>query len=258
MEKSIKHMKLSNKILITTGIVISLLIFITMVKIKQIQADFRENQTIGNKTWITHEVAINDFDQLELGHHFKANWHRGEAKVSIKIEENLKSYLRIQQDGLKLRIDFDSLVSYESSGPIIVDIYSMGLKEIRLTEFVDFTCLDTITGDRIKLEIQDHSQAEIILAIDTLDLMMYDFSRLDIGGSVSEATIRLNDHTNLEADKLIINQVNVDMNDFTKAYLVVNHRLKAQCMDHSNLEYRGDSLTSEIQQRGFSQVSKDQ
>jgi hypothetical protein len=256
MEKSINHMKLSNKILIATGIVFSLLIFITMVKIKQIQAEYRENQTIGNKNWTTHEMQLSEYDKIDLGHHFKVNWHKGEARLSIKIEENLRPYLKIDQDGQTLKIRFDNQLNYESSGPMVVDLYSPKLSEIRLSEFVVFNTKDTIQAQFLKFEAQDHCKANILLKTDSIELQMFDFCKIDIGGKAALANFRLNDHSTLDADQFVVDQAIMDMNDFTDASLIIKNRLKAQCMDHSNFEYRGDSVTAEIQQRDFSKVRK--
>jgi len=249
-------MKLSNKILIAAFSLIIILTFITMVKIKGISEEYRQNQTLGNKNWVTAEFPLQEFTELKVGDHFKVNWHKGVPMVKVHIEENIKSYFKVDQDGSKVNIHFDSLTSYRINGEIVVDVYSQSLNQIHLHDFVRFTGLDTILTSKLKIEMEDHCEAEFFINVESMELNQFDFCQLEVKGSAKDAQIKLSDHCQLGAEQLNIWTAVVDMDDFTEASILVRNRLKADCNDHSNLEYKGDSVLAEITQRDFSEVSK--
>ncbi len=250
-------MKLSNKILIAAFSLIIILTFITMIKIKNISEDYRQDQTLGNKNWVTVEFPLQEFTELKVGDHFEVNWHQGVPMVKVHIEENIKSFFKVDQDGQKINIHFDSLTNYRINGKIVVDVYSQSLNQIRLHDFVQFTGLDTILTSKLKIEMEDHCEAEILINVETMELNQFDFCKLEVSGSAKDASIKLSDHCQLGAEQLNISNALVDMDDFTQASIMVRNRLKADCNDHSNLEYKGDSVIAEITQRDFSEVSKE-
>lgn len=249
-------MKLSNKILIAAYSVFILLTFITMVKLKNATSEFWKTQTIGNMKWVSLEFPLQDFNQLEVGEHFEVIWHKGSPKIKVSIEENLKSYFKAIQSNNKLDIRLDSLSNYKTNGKIVVDVYSESLNEIYLKDFVKFESLDTIRQDTLKIELLDHCDAKLILVAAYLNLDQNDFSQLMLRGNARESKIQINDHSQLNAKHLIIETAVVEMEDFSNAEVNIKARLVADCQDHSNLEYSGDSVIAEIRQKDFSEVEK--
>lgn len=250
-------MKLSNKILIAAFSLVMILTLITMIKVKSIQMEYKQNETLGNKNWITAEFPLQEFTELKAGNHFEVNWHKGAPLVKVRIEENLKPFFKVKQEGNKISVGFDSLSSYQLNGVIIVDVYSQTLQSIHLEDFVEFSGKDTINTSEFKLELEDHCVAKVLLNTESLNLRQYDFSDLTIKGLARNVNVKLQDHSQLDADQLITSNSVLDLSDFANASIVVQSKLKVECQDHSNLEYKGDSVIAEIIQRDFSQVTKE-
>lgn len=250
-------MKLSNKILIAFFSLIVIMTLIVMIKVKNIQNEYKQNLTLGNEHWVTAEFSLQEFNELEVGNHFHVNWHKGAPMVKVKIEENIKPFFRATQEGQKVKIHFDSLSSYRFNGSIEVDVYSQTLDQINLEDFVQFVSSDTLTAKELKIELNDHCNVEILANGESLLLRQYDFSDLKISGSSGTADIKMGDHSHLDGGQLDLSAAVIDMSDFSQALLSVRSRMKVECQDHANLEYRGDSVQTEIIQRDFSEVTKE-
>lgn len=250
-------MKLSNKILIAFFSLIVILTLIVMIKVKSIHNEYKQNLTLGNEHWVTAEFPLQEFNELEVGNHFKVNWHKGVPMVKVKIEENLKPFFRASQDGQKVKIHFDSLSSYRINGSIIVDVYSQSLDNINLEDFVEFVAKDTLVAKELKIELNDHCNVEILANGESLFLRQYDFSNLIISGLCGTADIKMGDHSHLDGGHLDLSAAVIDMSDFSQAIISVRSRMKVECQDHANLEYIGDSVQTEIIQRDFSEVTKE-
>jgi hypothetical protein len=249
-------MKQSNKILIGLFSLLLVLTFITLFKIKSLHDVYKNSETFGNKNWITSELDLKEFSELTAGEHLKVTWHRGIPHAKIQIEESLKNYLKVQQEGTRVIVKMDSLVNYRINGTIEVDLYSQNLDKITLIDFVSFETLDTLSGNELLLELSDHSNASVFLKAAKFELSQFNFSQLTLIGSAQFAKMKLSDHCQLDAQKISIDELEMDMDDFSQAELNVNSKLQAVCSDHSQLEYQGDSVTAEIKQRDFSQVNK--
>lgn len=250
-------MKLSNKIaLIATGLVI-LSTLAVMIKVRMAADTYKSELVIGNKSWVEIDVPLMPFTTLEAGKHFVVSWHKGSPKGKIRVEENLKDYVRIIQDGQRIQIRMDSIQSYKSNEAIRIDLYSDTLTEIYLNGFVEFEMKDTLHAAQLFVSSENHSEGNLLLVLDQLELRMNDFSQLKLKGSALNANIKLDDHTELKARDLKTEMMNLNMQDFCEARVNVSKKLIAECSDHAKLVYAGsDSLETQIHNREFSEVNK--
>ncbi|MBK6543879.1 MAG: DUF2807 domain-containing protein [Saprospiraceae bacterium] len=250
-------MKLSNKILIAFFSLIFILTIVTMVEIHNLEKDYFNDRISGNQKWTSAEYSILDFHTLEVGGHFVVRWHKGSPKLIVKIEESLKPYFRIKQDSDKLSFNMDSLETYRSNGNIEVDIYSENLRALKLSDFMQFSSKDTLNSGTLSFEFEDHVEVDLLVQTDSLELNLFDFSQLKLKGSSKVTNADLNGHTELDAFDFSMQNAFIHMDDFSKAELLVLNYLKAECQDHAILNYKGSTVTAEINQRNFSEVTKE-
>jgi len=248
-------MKLSNKIAIAAVAFIMLCTLIVLVKLRFDVNDYQRDLTVGNRSWVQMEVPLTEFTILEAGKHFEVNWHKGSPKATVRVEDNLKQFVMVKQEGQRVTIKMDSIKSYQINEAIIVDVYSNTLGEIFLNEFVQFTMKDSIHAEQIKILTENHAEANMLLNVSQADIQLNDFSSMHIKGSADYINLRLDDHSELNAKNFIINRCDLEMGDFSQARVNVLQKLKANCSDHTSLTYTGYAqLETNIINREFSEV----
>lgn len=250
-------MKLSTKLLLALFGITILLSFITMFKISQLHREYDKGIYKGNENWIEKEFSLQEFNSLEVGGHFSVVWNQGPPMVKVKIEENLKSLIKVDQTGKHVLIHFDSLPNYRTNGKIIINVYSQTLEKIHLKDFMEFKTADSIRGSKLELELEDHCEVSMQIKTDTLLLNMYDFCELDLAGLCSISTIRLSGHSQMDGEGIKFDQVEMQMDDFSNAEIRVAKLIKAALKDHAELNYKGDSVVADIKTRDFSNVNSD-
>lgn len=250
-------MKLSTKLLLALFGTTILLSFITMFKIQQWHREYDKGIYKGNENWIVKEFPLQAFNSLEVGSHFSIVWHQGSPMVKIKIEENLQNLIKVDQTGNHVFIHYDSLPNYRSNGKIIIDVYSQTLEKIHLKDFMEFNTADSIRGPKLELELEDHCEVNMKIKLDTLLLNMYDFCELNLAGLCSTSIIRMSGHSQLDGEETKLEQLEMQMDDFTQANIRIEKLIKASLKDHAELDYKGDSVVADIKTRDFSNVNSD-
>ncbi|HEX5626093.1 MAG TPA: DUF2807 domain-containing protein [Saprospiraceae bacterium] len=250
-------MKLSNKILIGAFAAGLLLTLAIMVQLRITQKNYLSTLTTGNKDWVVAEFLIQPFETLHVGNHFEVKWHRGAPMVKVRIEENIKPFLKVSQDSGVLHIDLDQMKLFRTHGGIVVDVWSEHLYKIQLEDFVQFEAMDTLNGEVIHIDVQDHAQLTLGLQAAEARIRLYDFCQVDLSGRAESAILHMGDHSQLEGRRLQLTAAEVEMSDFSNADLSVSGMLKANCVDHAQLSYRGDSVHAEVSQRDFAEIRKE-
>lgn len=250
-------MKLSNKISLIAVAIILFSTLIVMIKVKMEANTYKTEMTIGNKSWIEIDVPLTDFSIIEAGKHFEVYWHKGNPNAKIRVEENLKDYVKVVQDGKRINIRMDSIQNYKAHEAIRIDLYSDTITEIYLKDFVEFQMKDTLHLSQLMVSTENHSEGHLLLILDQLELRMNDFSQLKMKGKILNCNIQMDDHTELKAKELDTDYVNINMQDFCEARVQVAKKLIAECSDHAKLVYSGSqNLETQIQNREFSEASK--
>ncbi|MBK9108733.1 MAG: DUF2807 domain-containing protein [Saprospiraceae bacterium] len=250
-------MKLSNKISLIAVAIILISTLVVMIKVKMEANTYQKEMTIGNKSWVEIDVPLTAYTIIEAGKHFEVYWHKGNPNAKIRVEENLKDYVKIIQDGQRISIRMDSIQSYRTHEAIRIDLYSDTLTEIYLNNFVEFHMKDTLRLTQLMVSTENHSEGHLLLILDQLELRMNDFSQLKVMGKITNCNIQMDDHTELKAKALETEFVNLNMQDFCEARVHVAKKLIAELSDHAKLVYSGaENLETQIQNREFSEASK--
>lgn len=249
-------MKLSNKILmIAIGLGV-LATVILMVKVKMEADHFKSTRTIGNKTWVSIDKSLEDFNAIQVEGHFEVNWHKGSPMAKINVEENFKDYVKVEQEGNKVRVYLDSLNNYKSNGAMTIDLYSEAFNELVLMDFCEFTCEDKCIVSSLNVFVKNHSQAKINAEVDSMFFIAQDFSESKMSGKATFSDMVMTDHSALKAYDFESNIAVVNLSNFSTAKITVKSTLNAHCSDHTNLRYKGDSLVTQIINREFSEVRR--
>lgn len=250
-------MKLSNKLAIAAIGLVVVSTLVVMIKVKMESKTYIENLTIGNKAWIEIEVPLSNYSVIDAGKHFEVYWHKGSPKATIRVEENLKDFVKVTQDSSKVKVIMDSIQSYRSHEAIRIDFYSDTLTEIYLHGFVEFVMKDSLKANQLMITMENHAEASMKLIVSQLNVRLNDFSQLKIRGQATQTEIVMDDHSELKARELNTETMNLEMQDFCEARVSVAKKLVANCSDHSNLTYSGSlSLETQINNKEFSEVNR--
>lgn len=250
-----KQMKLSNKISWITAGIIVLCTLIVMIKMRVEANKYLKELKVGNKTWVEENIPLTEFTIIEAGKHFVVNWHKGSPKATVRVEENLKQYVKVEQDGQRIRVKMDSLTNYRINESIRIDLYSDSLSEIFMNGFVEFKMKDSLRVQQFKVNIENHANASLWIIANQVNMQLNDFCEVSLKGSTDYLKLDMDDHSSLSAKNFEVNKCDLEMGDFSEARVNVKIHLNAECTDHSNLTYsENPQLETHLINREFSEI----
>ncbi len=249
-------MKLTHKILGIAFIIMLAAALVLMIKIKLEMRHFMNERTVGNQQWEKLDVQLSEFDGLEASEHFVVRWHKGSPAGKISVENNLKNYVKIDQQGSFIKIHMDSIHNYKMHGDIVIDVYSSTLNRIQLNDFVRFQAMDTVQTTAFQILMGDHSEASLVGHADSVQISLNDFAELQLKGRSAFTKLVQSDHSECDAEEFQAKDCDADLQDFSSGKMKVLNYLKVVCSGHSEFKYSGDSIRVESNERDFGSIEK--
>lgn len=183
----------------------------------------------GNGKITTETRPVTDFTRLEADGAFTVNWSRGPAALKITTDQNLFEYIRTEQNGDKVRIEW--IKPLKGTRGIIVDVASPVLTKAQLNGAVRLTATD-LSGAEFYLEANGAT-------------------RVKLSGNVNAMSGEMNGASRLDAESLVTRAMELSINGAGRADVSATEVLKVEISGAGRVTYSGDpKISKEINGAG--------
>lgn len=231
----------------------------------------------GNKTMITKEIQVGDYDELVVGQgvefegsffssknspHVNYSQQPGEASLKITIDENLLPLLKIRTEGNVLKIEAEQGTRISPS-KLVIDTHSAQLKKLRVCSSFDFFLKSPLSGDNIEINASGASDVylEKPVRIDGLckislsgasDLKATDLecdrietrssgsSDLHLAGKANEGKYKCSGSSDIKGYDFTLQTLECSASGSSDIFTTVTKSLNASASGSSDIKYKGN------------------
>jgi hypothetical protein len=197
---------------------------------------------VGSGVMVSQEVALSDFDRLDVGFSFDVTIHQGEAfSVTASVDENLSDYLHLATEGDTLRIGLKPGFAYDIPAatmraevvmPRLVGLVMNGSSHAML---VGFDSASSFTA-----ELSGSSVLEGSLETETAAFTLSGSSVTNLNGTGKLVTIDICGNSMIDLRNFQVEDAELDASCNSKVFLDLNGKLIADASQYARVFYRGN------------------
>jgi hypothetical protein len=177
-----------------------------------------------------NQIRIEDNIEVELVMADRYSAYRdGSAAVGVKVENNVLTVYR------------------KGAGSGKVKIFAKELTAIKMDGATKLTCSDTIVTDRLEIDLDGASRANLLVRNKNLKINLDGGTHLEIGGSAATASMKVDGAGKLRAADLVVENLTVQADGAASAHVNATQSLNAKADGASGIRFAGNP-----QNRNFS------
>lgn len=200
------------------------------------------NRVEGNGVIQTKEKSLNRYDELEVSGAFKVKIVPSDNyRVVIEADENLQSYIRVDQDGDRVRIKMKNNINVRTSKPIRVTVFAGNLRRIELAGSCDLKSDGLIEHpERIELTIAGSGDANIEVKTPVTKVSIGGSGKVIINGKTRDLDLSIAGSGDFEGADLLSETSEVSIAGSGSAKVYASVELKVSIAGSGDVYYGGN------------------
>ncbi|MFH7019175.1 head GIN domain-containing protein [Flavobacterium sp. FlaQc-47] len=223
-------------------------------------AQWSSNEKItGNGKVTTDTRTTADYDAIKVSGSFDVDLVAGkEGKITIKGEENLMLYVKVEVEDNVLKIYNQKGSKIRPSGgkKIQVTIPFEKISELNLSGSGNIKSIDTIKNDKFLAKLS--GSGNFTLAFDTtnLELNLSGSGNAHLKGNTDKFTSKLSGSGNIDAVNLKTKNVDANVTGSGNSRVNCNENLVARVSGSGDIKYTGSPEKRDVKVSGSGNISK--
>lgn len=167
---------------------------------------------------IVKDLALSDFDQIEISHMFDVDINQGDTvQVIVEIEESLEPYLEIVTQGRKLMIGLKPDNRYNLDDALHrVEVVLPNLIGVKITNFSDVIIHDFFDLADVEIEVSGFGSVVAEIEAHAVRLDISDQSSVKLAGNIQEITGKVEGLSTLDLSQVNAQVINVDSDQLSE------------------------------------------
>lgn len=167
---------------------------------------------------IVKDLALSDFDQIEISHMFDVDINQGDTvQVIVEIEESLEPYLEIVTQGRKLMIGLKPDNRYNLDDALHrVEVVLPNLIGVKITNFSDVIIHDFFDLANVEIEVSGFGSVVAEIEAHAVRLDISDQSSVKLAGNIQEITGKVEGLSTLDLSQVNAQVINVDSDQLSE------------------------------------------
>lgn len=167
---------------------------------------------------IVKDLALSDFDQIEVSHTFDVDINQGDTvQVIVEIEESLEPYLEIVTQGRKLMIGLKPDNRYNLDDALHrVEVVLPNLIGVKITNFSDVIIHDFFDLADVEIEVSGFGSVVAEIEAHAVRLDISDQSSVKLAGNIQEITGKVEGLSTLDLSQVNAQVINVDSDQLSE------------------------------------------
>jgi hypothetical protein len=167
---------------------------------------------------IVKDLALSDFDQIEVSHMFDVDINQGDTvQVIIEVEESLEPYLDIATQGSTLKIGLkpDNQYNLENTSHQVY-VTMPDLTRVKITNFCDVIIHDFYDLADVEIEVSGLGSMVAEMEANAVRLDISDQSSVKLAGNIQEITGKVEGLSSLDLSQVNAQVINVDSDQLSE------------------------------------------
>ena len=173
-----------------------------------------QNQKLeGNGNIVTREVAVSSFNTLKANGVYELQLVQGSKEgVKIEADENLQDLFTVKNEGSKLVVEMKTPknTSLNTKKSLKVYVTFKSLKQLDISTVGEVRSNSTLSFDDVTINNHSVGDVELALTAKKLSLQNKSVGEMTLSGTAQDAVFVNNGVGNLDAGKLVVQNMDID------------------------------------------------
>jgi hypothetical protein len=217
---------------------------------------FRALPVTGSGNVVTEEQDVTGFDRVNASHAFHVDITQAEEfQVVVRIDDNLRQYLRVVKRGSTLEIGLEpggvrsigrATLEAEVTMPELTGVHLSGASHVTIAGFSSANPLDVDASGASELR-GDIAAADARFSVSGA-------SRVTLSGSADDLTVEASGASRVDLSDFEVADAEIELSGASRATVSASGRLDARSSGASHLTYLGSPALGEIETSGASSI----
>jgi len=211
----------------------------------------------GRVTTIEKSVAVHS--KLDVSHPYRVylTFSDTEESISVEANENLHSYVQIEDKNGWLKIYLKDFVNITSENRVLnIYITTKNINEYLIAGAAAVILENELSADDLNIELLGAGSFAGSVYTNNLYATLLGGSKMDVSGSANLLDLKAEGGGMFKNYSLEVAQLDADLNGGAKVYLSVTESLKVKASGGSQVFYKGDGVIESQELSGGSTINK--
>ncbi|TCN55322.1 DUF2807 domain-containing protein [Flavobacterium circumlabens] len=222
-------------------------------------AQWSKNRIKGNGKVVTNNRSTADYDKIKVSGFFDVDLVSGkEGAITVKAEENLQAYIKVEVEGnvLKIYTEKNTSISPSSGKTVQITIPFEKISNVSLAGSGDIRSKSIIKSDSFSAALAGSGDLDLNVDATTFDLAVSGSGDIVLKGNTGSLTTKLSGSGDIDAASLKAKNVDITISGSGDSKVFCSENLKARVSGSGDIEYVGNPKTKETKVSGSGSISK--
>lgn len=216
-----------------------------------------QNKIKGNGKIVTETRTTGDYEGIKVSGSFDVNLVAGkEGKISIKGEENLMSYVKVEVEDNTLKIYVEKSTNIRPSKTIEVVVPFDKVSQLSLSGSGNVQSKDIIKCDNLSVKLSGSGDFNLPIDTNNLDLNVSGSGNINLKGTADNFTTKLSGSGDIDAADLKSKNVIANVSGSGNTKVSSNESLTARVAGSGNIKYLGNPEKRDVKVSGSGNITK--
>ncbi|KFF09956.1 head GIN domain-containing protein [Flavobacterium hydatis] len=222
-------------------------------------AQWSKERIKGNGKVVTNTRSTTSYDEIKVMGSFDVDLVAGkEGSITVKAEENLQQYIKVEVDGnvLKIYTEKNKNISSSMGKNIQVTVPFEKISGVSLSGSGDVRSKNMIKSDSFTAVLSGSGNLDLDVDAVTLNLSISGSGDAVLKGNAGTFTTKLSGSGDIDSDALKAKNVDITISGSGDSKVFCSENLKARVSGSGEIQYKGDPKTKDAKVSGSGSISK--
>jgi hypothetical protein len=202
-------------------------------------------------------LNLRDFSQVHVFDQMRVVLSQGDYSIEVLAEDNLLDLISVDKQGDVLRIErvANQGEKIQQNSPMIVKISAPNFSAVKGNHQSEIILEGLLKGASLDIELRQQSNFRGEVNMGDLNINCGQQSNASIEGVCELMQLVLFDQSSLQAGKLLVKTIEIEMNRQTQATLNPTELISGRLSDNSSLFLKGDVKENKVQVSRMAKMS---
>lgn len=211
----------------------------------------------GNGKIVSETRNTADYDAIKVSGSFNIELVSGkEGNISIKGDENLLSFVKVEVEENTLKIHFQKNTNIRSNQKIQITVPFEKISELDLSGSGNIQTKNDIKNDKFSAKLSGSGNFNLGIDSNDLELSLSGSGNVKLKGNAANFTSKLSGSGDIDASDLKSKNVDVNVSGSGNSKVSCNENLTARVSGSGNIKYEGNPEKRDVKVAGSGNISK--
>jgi hypothetical protein len=207
---------------------------------------------------VTEDFDIRGFDGLEISHAFEVEVVRSSSyEVEVRIDGNLREYLRVEKRGDILAIGLEPLRSFNTGNAVLeAEVHMPDLRRVKVSGAGDVRISGFSSAGGFEVDLSGASYLGGEITAREVRAEASGASRIRLRGKAEDLRLKVSGASNADLEKFPVDHADIELSGASEAAVALSGTLDIDASGASRLFFGGNPTMGRVELSGASSIKR--